>query len=75
MSSLAEIEAAVESLSPQQQRELLKWLEIYVPKATPAVSPGADVLNAFRELQRETAMIPAAAKAWKAAVSDARRCF
>jgi hypothetical protein len=73
MSSLAEIEAAVGSLSPQEQRELLQWLEIHVPKATPAASPGADALNAFRELQREAAMTPAAAKAWKSAVSDARR--
>lgn len=73
MSSLLEIEAAVENLSPQEQRELLNWLQSHVPQTPETPSSSSDALNAFRELQREAALTPSTAKAWKAAVSDARR--
>jgi hypothetical protein len=73
MSSLIEIEAAVENLSAQEQRELLQWLESHVPPARESSSSGAEALKVFRELQREAALTPSTAKAWKTAVSDARR--
>jgi len=69
---LTEIEAAVENLSPQEQRELLKWLQSHLPQSPSSPTVGGDALTAFRDLQREAAVTPASAQAWKAAISDAR---
>jgi hypothetical protein len=76
MSSLIQIEAAAANLPAEEQRSLLTWLEGHVASVPASPIPRArqsEALDAFRELQREVALTPQAAEAWKLAVTDARR--
>ena len=64
------------NLPAEEQRSLLTWLERHIASVPALPAPGArqsEALRAFRELQREVALTPEAAQAWKFAVSDARR--
>ena len=73
MSSRIQIEAAAANLPPKEQRSLLAWLEVRIASVPVPRGAQSEALKAFRELQREVALTPEAALAWKLAVSDARR--
>ena len=73
MRSLIQIEAGMANLPPEEQRLLLTWLEGRVASMPAVRGTQSEALKAFRNLQREAALTPDAALAWKLAVSDARR--
>jgi hypothetical protein len=74
MSTLVQIETAVDGLSLAKQWRLLEWLQERLNAASaPSPKPCSEALNAFRQLQREVGLTTEGAAAWKAAVNEARR--
>ena len=73
MSTLLEIESAVTSLPPTQQRTLLVWLQDKLTPASNLQDTTPEALKVFRQLQTEVGLTAEAAWAWKTAVADARR--
>ena len=73
MSTLLEIESAVTSLPPTQQRTLLVWLQDKLTPASNLQDAAPEALKVFRQLQTEVGLTAEAASEWKTAVADARR--
>jgi hypothetical protein len=68
VSTVAEIEAAIAQLPPEQWEEIRRWMDAHAPS-----SAASEALEAFRQLQAEVALSPERATAWKDAVAAGRR--
>lgn len=73
MSSLLQIESAVEGLPPQEQWSLLSWLQNRLETAPRQKAATPEALKLFRQLQTEVKLSAEGATAWKEAVAEARR--
>jgi hypothetical protein len=73
MSTLAlEIDETLQQLDPESAARLERLVRDAMALVKPA-TPKPDALTLFRQLQKEVALTPETAAAWKAAVADARR--
>ena len=72
MSTLIQIESAVDTLPPEEQRSLLTWLQDKLTQSDKLQAETPMALQVFRQLQAEMGLTAETASTWKAAVADAR---
>jgi hypothetical protein len=73
MSTLAlEIDETLQQLDAETAARLERLVRDAMALVKPAI-PKPDALTLFRRLQKEVALTPEAAAAWKASVADGRR--
>jgi hypothetical protein len=68
VTTVAEIEAAIARLPPEQWEEIRRWMDAHAPS-----SLASEALEAFRQLQAEVGLSSERATAWKDAVAAGRR--